>query len=152
MFKELTNLETTNGMRYYRTNESRPNLTKIISDIGKAGNVEEAVSLARQLINADNTNRLIDNNEEQITRCMHYIKANTQKGMYITKEHMASYLHNECGIQGTRAHYGYTDPRGATEYALERLVAEGYLKKVKVRHQTDKSWWRCTILEAYEVV
>lgn len=152
MFKELTNLETTTGMRYYRTNESRPNLTKIISDIGKTGSVEEAVVLARQLINADNTNRLIDKHEEQITRCMSYIKANTQKGMYITKEHMASYLHHECGIQGTRTQYGNTDPRGATEYALERLVAEGYLKKVKVRHKTDESWWRCTILEAYEVV
>ena len=89
MFKELTNLETTTGMRYYRTDESRPNLTKIISDIGKAESVEEAVGLARQLINADNTNHLIDKHEEQIARCMHYIKANTQKGMYITKEHMA---------------------------------------------------------------
>lgn len=152
MFKELANLETTTGMRYYRTNENRPNLTKIISDIGKTESVEEAVGLARQLINADNTNRLIDKHEVQIKRCMDYISIRTQKGMLITKEHMASYLHNECGIQGTRTHYGYTDPRGATEYALERLVAEGYLRKVKVRHKTGKSWWRSTILEAYEVV
>ena len=152
MYKELNNLTITTGKRAYRTEENRPNRINLVNAMKAANSMDEMEALCREFLNATRTNDIIDRHERCIANCMEVIVKETESGMIITKEHMANYLHREYNVAGDRTCYGYTDPRGATEYALERLVEKGYLRKVKVRHSQDGYSWRASVLDAYEVI
>ena len=152
MYKELNNLTVITGKRAYRTKENRPNCTNIMDALKTTNSMDEMKTLCCKFLSATRVNDIIDRHEKLINECMTLIQKNTETGMIITKEHMAEYLHREHNIVGDRTCYGYTDPRGATEYALERLVEKGYLKKVKVRHTDDGYSWRASSLDAYEVI
>ena len=152
MYKELNNLTVTTGKRAYRTEENRPNRERLFAALKTAGSMDDMETLCREFLHVTRINDIIDRHENLIEKCMEIIVKETESGMIITKEHMADYLHKEHNIVGDRTFYGYTDPRGATEYALERLVEKGYLKKVKVRHTQDGYFWHASSLDAYEVI
>lgn len=152
MFKGLDNCEIKAKTRYYRTEANRPNLEQLAYNVRTSSCLDETIANARRLLNALHVDDIIKEHEEIISQCMAYIKADTEQGTIITKEFMASYLHYTHHVSGQRHKYtdNPTDPRGATEIALERLTDEGYLRRVKVRHKTNA--WDYTYLDAYQVI
>lgn len=149
MFRGL-DCKITTGKRYYRTEKNRPNLEKLAFELRTSTSLNETIDNARKLLNALKADDVIKEHETLISRCMEYIKADTEQGTIITKDFMASYLRTTYNL-ATRGHYGWCDPRGATEVALERLVEQGYLRRVKVIHYTQNGW-RNSKLDAYQVV
>lgn len=149
MFRGLENCRITTGKRYYRTEENRPNLEKLAFELRTSTDLNETIDNARKLLNALKVDDVIKKHESLISQCMAYIKKDTEQGTIITKDFMASYLRTTYNL-ATRGHYGWCDPRGATEVALERLTEQDYLRRVKVCHKTDV--YGSTILEAYQVI
>lgn len=149
MFRGLENCTITTGKRYYRTEENRPNLEKLAFELRVSTDLNETIYNARKLLNALKVDNVIKGHESLISRCMEHIKADTEQGTIITKDFMASYLRTTYNL-ATRGSYCWRDPRGATEVALERLVEQGYLRRVKVYHKTSN--YGSTRLEAYQVI
>lgn len=149
MFRGLENCRITTGKRYYRTEENRPNLEKLAFELRTSTDLNKTIDNARKLLNALKVDDVIKKHESLISQCMAYIKKDTEQGTIITKDFMANYLRTTCNL-ATRGHYGWCDPRGATEVALERLTEQGYLRRVKVCHKTDV--YGSIILEAYQVI
>lgn len=149
MFKGL-DCRVTTGKRYYRTEENRPNLEKLAFELRTSTSLNETIDNARKLLNALKVDDVIKEHESLISQCMEYIKADTEQGTIITKDFMASYLHYTYNLC-TRCYSGWSDPRGATEVALERLVEQGYLRRVKVIHHIPNGW-RDSKLDAYQVI
>ena len=152
MFKGLDNCVIKERTRYYRTEANRPNLEQLALDVRTSTSLNETVANARRLLNALHVDDVIREHENIISQCMAYIKADTEQGTIITKNFMASYLHYTYNVSGQQCKYSdnRTDPRGATEVALERLVDEGYLRRIKIRHYVDD--WRYSYLDAYQVI
>lgn len=151
MFRGLEDCRITTGKRYYRTEENRPNLEKLAIDLRTSTSLEETVDNARRLLNALKVDDTIKEHETLISRCMEYIKADTEQGTIITKDFMASYLHYTYNLSTYSRYAGRSDPRGATEVALERLAKQGYLRRVKVAHDTQNDG-RTSKLDAYQVI
>lgn len=150
MFRGLENCTIANRKRYYRTEENRPNLEKLAFELRVSTSLDETIDNARRLLNALKVDDVIKKHEDLISRCMTYIKEDTEQGTIITKNYMASYLRFTYNLATHGCYGGWNDPRGATEVALERLVEQGYLRKVKIQHRVDA--WNYTFLDGYQVI
>ena len=150
MFTSLENCRITEGKRYYRTEQNRPNLEQLAFELRTSTSLKETVANARRLLNALTIDSIIKEHENLISRCMELIKQDTEQGTIITKNHMANYLFTTYNVISGRRGYGYQAPFGATEVALERLTEQGYLRRVKVSHETHA--YTYVTLDAYQVI
>ena len=134
MFIQKNSIRINTGS-WYITSANTKNTESIAQALTKAESISAIIAIAHEIIINEERIGIMTAHEELIAKIINVILEEVESGTLFTHTDIVEYLYNEKRIYGDGYKFNhFPRPTAATSIALERLVAKGVLKKVKVSH------------------
>ena len=134
MFIQKKSIRINTGSQY-TTSANTKSTESIARSLQTANSIQSIIQLAHEIVANEARVKKAEAHENLITQITNVILEEVESGALFTHTDIVDYLYYEKHIYGDGYEFNHMPkPTAAAGIALERLVASGYVKKIKIAH------------------